>query len=189
MQNFNPLESASTSIIKKLHSKKYFVRIPRIYIYTEKEKEVLGIPIDEINGVVNNKSVMDIVDSYKSIYDLAQITYEDNSIYVTNTNDVMEIHQIAGEALNTLQNSPGGDKYSELVFALEALVTKIEETYGTYLGELYKKKDNVEQYKEETFGQFDELNKLKARAPEVTEIKPKEIRKNIYGLNFRDISL
>ena len=185
--------------INLIKSKKYFCKIPRIYIYSDKEKELYGIPTDIVNNETDKTSFMDLVDSYKSIYDLAFIAFENNNIAIEDENDILDIIKTAQEALNILENSPNGNiikNYEELMMALSTLVNRIKNTNGNYLGYLENKNDKVRQYEENTFGMFDKIKEMAGpiiRA-DITEIPSRNItqqkrHKNIDGVDFNKISL
>jgi len=175
-----------------LTKKKFFVKIPRIYIYTEEEKKIFGIPVDEVNGKIDKKSVMDLVDSYKNVYELALIAYEDATILIKDENDIIEIMKLANEAINVLENSPNvrpNENNEDLVFALKTLLEKIQEANGDYLATLYRKNDPVKQYMDNTFGAFDAIVNIKKKAPEVKEITPSSTNERVYGIDFDKISI
>jgi len=175
-----------------LTKKKFFVKIPRIYIYTEEEKKIFGIPVDEVNGKIDKKSVMDLVDSYKNVYELALIAYEDASILIKDENDIIEIMKLANEAINVLENSPNvkpNENNEDLVFALKTLLEKIQEANGDYLATLYRKNDPVKQYMDNTFGAFDAIASIKRKVPEVEEITPSSTNERVYGIDFDKISI
>jgi len=176
--------------LKLLYSEKFFVKVPRIYIYTEKEKEMLGIGIDEVNGNINKKSMLELVDSYKSVYEIAEIVYEDRTVMIENESDILKILEIANEALNILEHAPNtnNEHYEELEYSLNALIEKIKLTHGDYLAKLYKQNDKVENYIEDTFGGFNKLINIKK--PEVVNVNASnDHNKRIYGINFDTISI
>jgi len=175
-----------------LTKKKFFVKIPRIYIYTEEEKKIFGIPVDEVNGKIDKKSVMDLVDSYKNVYELALIAYEDATILIKNENDIIEIMKLANEAINILENSPNvrpDENNEDLIFALKTLLEKIQEANGDYLATLYRKNDPVKQYMDNTFGVFDAIVNIKKKVPDVKEITPSSTNERVYGIDFDKISI
>lgn len=187
--------------LKLIKSKKYFCKIPRIYIYSDKEKELYGIPTDIINDEINKTSFMDLVDSYKSIYDLAFIAYEDNNIAIEDDNDILDIIKTAQEAIDILQNSPNShmvEDYEDLIMALTVLINRIKDTNGDYLAYLEEKNDKVKQYEEDSFGMFNKIkgssnNSMGIRA-DVTDVhsnRPTGSQKHraIDGVDFRKISL
>jgi len=180
----------------KLTSKRFFVKIPRIYIYTEEEKKLFGIPVDEVNGNIDKKSIMDLVDSYKNVYELAMIAYENATILIKNENDILEILELANEAINILEKSPNvpnNENSEDLIFALKTLIEKIKETNGNYLRELYRRNDPINKYLKETFGGFEHTLAIKNRRPMVTDINPTpnstSSSDRVYGIDFEKISL
>ena len=186
----------SGNALKLIKSKKYFCKIPRIYIYSDKEKELYGIPTDVINDEVNKTSFMDLVDSYKSIYDLAFIAYENNNVAIAEDNDILDIIKTAQEAINILENSPNInmiENYEDLLMALTTLVNRIKDTNGDYLGYLENKNDKVRQYEEDMFGVLGKIKNDTGTAirAEVTEVNNTVTRKHrsIDGIDFNRISL
>ena len=185
--------------LKLIKSKKYFCKIPRIYIYSDKEKELYGIPTDVVNDEINKTSFMDLVDSYKSIYELAFIAFENNNIAIENDDDILDIIKTAQEALNILENSPNAnmiENYEDLVMALTTLINRIKDTNGDYLGYLENKNDKVKQYEEDTFGMFGKIKEMtgagiRAEVTDVNTINTRQPRKhkNIDGIDFNKISL
>lgn len=179
------------NILKTLHENKFFCKIPRIYIYTEAEKELFGIGVDEVNNETDKTSLMELVDSYKSVYEIAYIVYENNDIYIKDDDDILKILKIATEALDLLDHSPNVElvkNYEDLKFALETLVEKIKSTNGDYLTTLYNKNDKIQQYNNDVFGTFQKIKSMTGVRPDVTELK-KTKHRSIDGIDFNNISL
>jgi len=187
----SPIDYNFETVMNILTKKKFFVKVPRIYIYSEAEKEIFGIPMDIVNGEPDKKSIMELVDSYKNTYELAQIAYENNSIIIKNEDDILEIIEIANQALNILRQMPNKEFYNneDLSFSLETLIEKIKETHKDYLKTLYDRKDEVKNYIKETYDFFLKIKNSSTTTPEITAVK-NEINDNdmVFGMTDIDFS-
>ena len=181
----------SGNVLNLLKEKKFFCKIPRIYIYTDEEKELFGIPTDTVNGEIDNKSFFELVDSYKSIYELAKIAAEDRSILIKNDKDILEIYSIANRALEILRNAPNAEAledYEDLIFGLTALINKIKNINEDYMKELIRENQRSPLEKKTFIKKMKEFEQATLGTAIVDEVKPKKLKK-LSDIDFRKISL
>lgn len=181
----------SGNVLNLLKEKKFFCKIPRIYIYTDKEKELFGIPTDVVNGEIDNKSFFELVDSYKSVYELAKIAAEDRTILIKDDKDILEIYGIANKALEILQNAPNAEAledYEDLVFGLNALINKIKDVNEEYMKDMVMKRQQSSLEKKTFIRKMKEFEQSALGTAIVDEVKPKKLKK-LSDIDFRKISL
>ena len=184
----SPYINTKQNIVNRLKQEKFFVVIPKIYIYTEQELKIYGIPLEEVNGKDNTKANLELVDSYKSVYDLAKIAAQDGTIKIKNESDMVKIIEIVTEALDLLENAPGivDEDLEELIMALNIFKNKVLDVNENNLQRLYKKQDKTENYLNDTFGGFEFSKKITKNIAEVTDVtnvsKPRTNRK--FGIDF-----
>ncbi len=192
----HPLFNSRATIMEILTKNKYFVKVPRIYLYSPEELKYFGMHTTEINGRFDKKSSLELTDSYKSLLEIADIINDGMPVLVKEpVKYIPNIYEKLTEVIDILKNTPfpNEEEREELLFKLEIALEKIVKENGEYIGKIINDNDRYTNYTKQRFGKFMTPRSIEHKVKIDNNNTPTDTNKGLnrrygmYKLNLDDI--